>query len=116
MSDCNSVLRQKYPSKARAADHERSRTEAINLKCLDCANGGREEVRNCPAITCFLWPYRPYAEAAEKIRPEGSVPTAEEYGIAIEASGRTGNPDGGAVLKAWRENRTLEMGNREEGE
>jgi len=33
---------------------------AVNAKCLDCACWQKNEVRDCPALTCPLWPYRPY--------------------------------------------------------
>ena len=33
---------------------------AVNSKCLDCMVWQQTEIRNCPVVTCTLWPYRPY--------------------------------------------------------
>ena len=33
---------------------------AVQLKCLDCCCFVTSEIRNCTAIECSLWPYRPY--------------------------------------------------------
>lgn len=43
-----------------------TRGKAIRLKCLDCCCGNRAEVRNCPAETCPLFPYRMGREDAPK--------------------------------------------------
>jgi len=32
--------------------------KSIREKCLDCCNGNWNEVRQCPAINCSLYPYR----------------------------------------------------------
>ena len=34
------------------------RSEAIRLKCLDCAGMSRKEVTLCMIFDCPLWPYR----------------------------------------------------------
>ena len=102
MPDIRDHIRQSLAGKARAADHKRSRAEAVNLKCLDCCAGQREQVKGCPVVTCFLWPYRPYASDEEKIRPAGAVPTVADYDTLTEGSG---NPGAGDALRAWREER-----------
>lgn len=33
---------------------------AICLKCLECSNYKKEEIKNCPITTCALFPIRPY--------------------------------------------------------
>lgn len=38
----------------------KSRALAVKMKCMDCCCWQREEVRNCPAVTCALWDYRPF--------------------------------------------------------
>lgn len=39
--------------------HEpRPATKAIRLKCLDCCVGQANEVRQCVATDCALWPWR----------------------------------------------------------
>lgn len=35
-----------------------TRSQAIRAKCLDCCCGQRNEVKQCPAKNCPLWPYR----------------------------------------------------------
>ena len=37
---------------------------AVQLKCLDCCCHQTTEIRNCTAIECALWPFRPYQNAA----------------------------------------------------
>lgn len=37
-----------------------ARSTAIRVKCLQCCNYEREEVKNCTVITCALHPVRPY--------------------------------------------------------
>jgi hypothetical protein len=94
-------IRHDHPGRARAADHENSRQNAIELKCLDCCNGQREVVRNCGIMLCSLWPYRPFATADQRARPTASVPTTEEYNAMI---GVRGNSD---ALREWRSAQTL---------
>ena len=94
-------LRRNFPGIARAADHEKSRTSAIKLKCLDCSGMNRESVRSCAVFRCALWPFRPYQD--ERERPAGIVPTAEEYTAAIAESGRAGNGDALAAHRAARD-------------
>lgn len=40
-------------------------TAAVKLKCLDCANFQREEIRECSVACCPLWAVRPYQGEAE---------------------------------------------------
>lgn len=37
-----------------------ARSTAIRIKCLQCCNYEREEVRGCTVTTCALHPVRPY--------------------------------------------------------
>lgn len=37
-----------------------ARSTAIRIKCLQCCNYEREEVKGCTVITCALHPVRPY--------------------------------------------------------
>ena len=42
--------------------------KAVRAKCLDCCLNQTEEVRNCPATKCAIWPYRlPSAEGHVKL-------------------------------------------------
>ena len=47
-----------------------ARATAVKIKCLQCCNYDRNEVRNCAVITCALHPVRPYngrnSEAADE--------------------------------------------------
>lgn len=38
-----------------------TRGKAIKAMCRDCMAGKAEEVRNCTAPLCPLYPFRPYA-------------------------------------------------------
>lgn len=42
-----------------------ARATAVKIKCLQCCNYDREEVRGCTVITCALHPVRPYAGRAD---------------------------------------------------
>ena len=48
--------------------------KAIRAKCLECCCGSAKEVRNCPVISCDLYPYRmghrPQKDLPEKDKPE----------------------------------------------
>ena len=41
-----------------------SRTNAVKIKCLQCAGFQFSEVKNCTVITCALHPIRPYAQSS----------------------------------------------------
>lgn len=74
--DHRDELRAKKPAKACAADHENSRAAAIELHCETCI-GSIHEAAQCPALKCFLWPYRPGTGSATRL--PGAVPTVDEY-------------------------------------
>jgi len=99
MSSINDEIRRKYPGAAKKADIDRSRAAAIKLHCLSCSGGSRSEVSNCLVYDCFLWPLRPYRDDRE--RPDGTVPTAEEYGEMIE--GRTNSTSLAALAASKRD-------------
>ena len=40
------------------------RSTAIRVKCLQCCNYQREEIKVCTVITCALHPVRPYQDKA----------------------------------------------------
>lgn len=42
-----------------------ARATAVKVKCLQCCNYDREEVRGCTVVTCALHPVRPYARSAQ---------------------------------------------------
>jgi len=35
-----------------------TRSQAIRLKCMDCAGDQRREIRECTVKTCALYPFR----------------------------------------------------------
>jgi hypothetical protein len=37
-----------------------TRSLAVKIKCLDCADFNRTEIRNCTVKSCSLWDWRPY--------------------------------------------------------
>lgn len=43
-----------------------TRGAAIRMKCLDCCNYQKSEVRLCPAKTCPLWNFRLGREIKEE--------------------------------------------------
>ena len=38
---------------------------AVNANCVMCCGYERDAVRTCSALSCPLWPYRPYQSALE---------------------------------------------------
>ena len=48
---------------------ETNPVKVIKLKCMDCCCGQWEEVKQCPAESCPLWPFRlgknPYRKKKE---------------------------------------------------
>ena len=42
---------------------------AVDSKCLDCMCWQQAEVRDCPVVTCTLWPYRPYVVKSGAANP-----------------------------------------------
>jgi len=75
-------IRAKFPGKARRADYERSRSNAIQLHCLTCCGGSRKVAKECTSFDCFLWPFG----LASGSRPSGSIPTEEWYLSETEAA------------------------------
>jgi len=77
------------PDDLRNAGHDdRSMSQAIRAKCLDCSNDQPSEVRRCTATGCKLWPYRmgtnPFAKARGSGKPfsrdrEGKVPGVKRH-------------------------------------
>lgn len=56
-------MRQKFPKMALPVINRSeagSLKAAVNLKCLDCSNFQREEIRFCTCYDCPLFPFRPY--------------------------------------------------------
>ena len=53
---------------------------ALGLKCMDCSNLDRAEIRHCQLNTCILYPLRPY-QASEEEEPEDED-TPEEVAVA----------------------------------
>lgn len=94
------------------ADYGNSRLHAIHMHCRSCMGGATTSfVRKCELKTCFLWPYR--APRCDVERPEGMIPTAEEYVAAYGAVKRTG-PAVPIWLKRKRELEGLELDENEE--
>lgn len=62
----------------RAVNHESMRA-AVNARCLDCCAWQRIEVRDCPALSCPLWAYRPYRETRQNRRESQESPVEGLY-------------------------------------
>lgn len=56
----------RYENLAKRVFSGRSRGAAVKLKCLECCNWQRNEVRDCTIGGCALWQYRPYQEKEGK--------------------------------------------------
>jgi len=55
----------------RALKGQMARANAIKMRCLQCCNYDREEVKHCPVITCALNIVRPYQSKDEDLEDEG---------------------------------------------
>ena len=49
----------------------RSMKAGIKSFCLECMHWQKVEVRNCTALACSLYPYRPYQEPRRRKRKGG---------------------------------------------
>ena len=62
--------------------------KAIRLKCLDCCNNQREEVKLCPCTDCILYPFRfgknPYSKRSKNMSEEQRKAAAERLKKARE--------------------------------
>ena len=56
----NSVPDKHKMATRRALFGQMSRATAVKVKCLQCCNYDREEVRHCAVLTCALHDVRPY--------------------------------------------------------
>lgn len=92
-------LRRKLPGLGRKADYENSRQAAIDLACLECTVGARAAIADCGCPACPLWPFRPYGD--NRTRPDGVVPTLEQYRSWSEGRG-SGNAEHLAAYRAQR--------------
>ena len=53
----------KHPSPMERWEEDKmSLRKSINAKCYYCCCFDKEEVKNCAATSCPLWPVRPYQE------------------------------------------------------
>ena len=48
------------------------RSAAIRIKCLQCCNYDRDEVRGCTVVTCALHPVRPYQTRGTAAEVQGA--------------------------------------------
>jgi len=79
-------LRRSRPAMACEADYGRSAKKAIQLFCMHCMGGNRGEAVGCKTFSCFLWPYRPSAKKSKLSRPDGCIPSEQEYDDLRNAS------------------------------
>lgn len=82
-------LRERYPTLAMRADHENSLAARVKLFCRECMT--QASCPDCPDPGCFLFPSRPgHDRDGATTRPDGCVPSVEEY----EAMRQARDPDG----------------------
>ena len=57
--------------------------KAIRAKCMDCSCNQPKEIRQCPVITCALWPYRmgkrPKADELIQVDRKGAMTHAAAH-------------------------------------
>jgi hypothetical protein len=54
---CRGILKRAYGGQSKAA--------GVKAFCLRCTGYSREDVKDCTAYACPLWPYRPYQQDGE---------------------------------------------------
>jgi len=64
VQDYEKQIPRKYRPKYRRAMQGHARTDAVQVKCLECCQWIRREVYECSAVTCPLYPYRPESKRA----------------------------------------------------
>jgi len=57
-----SIIPKPYKKTYEKAVARKSMKAAIKAQCLECVGWEKSEVRNCTALACPLWAYRPYQE------------------------------------------------------
>lgn len=72
------------PNLGLKADHQNSRSAAIQLFCISCMGGNRKDAAECKSYNCPLWPLE--FKSSRGKRPEGIVPTEEQYQKLIDAT------------------------------
>lgn len=77
-------LRIKTPGKARGADFEGSRTNAIHLFCYQCMGGSKKDAGGCESYTCPLWQYRPNPTTGT-VLPPGILPSQADLQALLDA-------------------------------
>lgn len=55
-----------------------SRSAAVKLHCLQCCGYETKEVRQCTALSCPIWVFRPYQKAEEPEESGGEVAVDDE--------------------------------------
>lgn len=77
-------IRLTRPHLALKADHQNSRSAAIQMFCITCLGGNRSDAAQCKIYACPLWALEFKKTRGE--RPEGEVPTEKQYKDMIAAS------------------------------
>lgn len=76
-------VRVSRPQLGYKADYCGSRTAAIQMFCLGCMGGSRNDVVACKTYSCPLWQFRPGGKKGQQ--PSG-IPTEAQYKEMIDAS------------------------------
>ena len=58
--------------------------KAIRAKCLDCSNGDKKEVKQCPVRNCPLWPLRMGRGYEDPSKPGVSVGVEPDWMDTLE--------------------------------
>ena len=72
------------PNLGLKADHQNSRSAAIQLFCISCMGGNRKDAAECKSYNCPLWALE--FKSTRGKRPEGSVPTEKQYEELIDST------------------------------
>jgi len=102
-------IRLSNPNKAKKAD-KGSKGAAVWGMCMVCQNASKKSIKECNHYSCWLWTCRPYTK--NRIRPEGYVPTTEQYEQLLNFRSRPVRTNFGNTesLKNYRDSHTTSVG------
>ena len=95
-------IRLKNPGRGLEADYKNGRSSAIELFCLECMGGSVQTVGLCKSYSCPLWRFRP--GTGTKVRPNGFVPSQEEYCAKLDEKNTPEKVAQGKKLAELRKN------------
>lgn len=101
-------VRVSRPQLGYKADYCGSRTAAIQVFCLSCMGGSRNDVVACQSFSCPLWQFRPGGKKG--ILPPG-IPSEAQYQEMIDASVSDAQREAGKKLREYDNDDGMGTGN-----